>query len=513
MRAVRNAIAVWRALTVAVIAIAGVLGLGVAAVFTAGVSLAANPLVLIMGGTGTPDPDAEVGYVPNIMQYYVGNMDNYLSGPSVCGTVTCTPQAVITPETAWPLYGGLSAATWQQSILQGSEDFDTALLAALADRESEDDKIVLFGYSQSGAILAIQKQKIAANPELYDAEDLSIMVIGNVSRPNGGLNARLPITIPIVQFPYGPPMPTDTGVDTVDVAMKWDIIADAPLYVLNPLAMLNALMGGPGFGIIHGTYPNPEGNPPTGLIGGYTQEEWDDMMANPENYPDLIDIQEPTDGSDTTYITVTPKILPLVQPLHTIGLKPIADLIEPALRVIIEETGYDRSLPYGTPTTFRLIPIFNPVTLAIDLVPAVQQGVEQFVADLSGASATADTSARLTQEQEPVSAPIEDTSEPTVPLSVVQESVPSDITTPEIELGGDDEAAPATTSTRTHRPFRPLRDVLRNLGIGPRHSTDESSESDEVTTDEQEDQTDDDQDHDVDQNQDQDQDAENDTAA
>ena len=40
------------------------------------------------------------------------------------------------------------------------------------------------------------------------------------------------------------------------------------------------------------------------------------MMDNPENFPDIIDVQE---FGDTTYITVTPKVLPLVQPLHDIG--------------------------------------------------------------------------------------------------------------------------------------------------------------------------------------------------
>ena len=37
-----------------------------------------------------------------------------------------------------------------------------------------------------------------------------------------------------------------------------------------------------------------------------------------------------------------------VVPLHTIGLGFVADLMEPALRVIIEETGYDRSIPMAS---------------------------------------------------------------------------------------------------------------------------------------------------------------------
>jgi hypothetical protein len=186
------------------------------------------------------------------------------------------------------------------------------------------------------------------------------------------------VTIPIVEFPFGPTMPTDTTIETTDIALKWDIIADAPLVVTNPLAMLNALIGGPGFGINHGTYPNPEGVPPTGLVGGYTQEEWQTIMNDPAAYaalhPDVVNVQK---FGDTTYITVTPKVLPLVVPLHSIGLGFVADLIEPALRVIIEETGYDRSIPYGQPTPFRLFPVFDPIKLAVDVLAAIPAGIEQ----------------------------------------------------------------------------------------------------------------------------------------
>jgi hypothetical protein len=70
-------------------------------------------------------------------------------------------------------------------------------------------------------------------------------------------------------------------------------------------------------------------------------------------------------------------VLPLVVPLHSIGLGFVADLIEPALRVIIEETGYDRSIPYGQPTPFRLFPVFDPIKLAVDVLAAIPAGIEQ----------------------------------------------------------------------------------------------------------------------------------------
>jgi PE-PPE domain len=301
----------------------------------------------------------------------------YIFPNTFCTVGDCTPLTVVTPETAWPLYGGLSALTWRDSITEGVALLDDEVQDQIAGMGA-DDHLVIFGYSQSAVIASIEKQRLA--DQLTDEEQAQFewVFTGNPSRPNGGINARLPFTLPIVEFPYGPVSPTDTNMSTDDIALKWDIIADIPLVVTNPIAMLNALIGGPGFGINHGTYPNPEGDPPTGLVGGYTQEEWQAIMTNPEGYaaanPDVVNVQQ---YGDTRYITVAPRVLPLVVPLHMIGLGFVADLIEPALRDIIEQTGYDRSIPYGEPTPFRLIPIFNPITLALDLIADIPEGIQQ----------------------------------------------------------------------------------------------------------------------------------------
>jgi hypothetical protein len=289
----------FRAVVLAALVLLNSVVLGVVSWIAPAVAATPNPVqALIMGGTGTPDPALEAGYIPNVSKYYIFTNSD-------CHADNCDLVSVHTPETAWPLYGGLSALTWKDSILQGVEDFDGTFREHLA--EDPNDKYVMFGYSQSGAILAIEKARLA-NDTAISLDQVEMVVIGNVSRPNGGLNTRLPITIPIVNFPFGPSMPTDSGIKTTDIAMKWDIIADAPTYLFNPLAFANALLGGPGFGIVHGTYPNPEGIPPTGDIGGYTPEEWQAIMDDPEAVaaanPDQVNVQ--TYG-DTKYVTVTPR--------------------------------------------------------------------------------------------------------------------------------------------------------------------------------------------------------------
>jgi hypothetical protein len=212
-----------RSIVLAFLTLLSAVVLGVTTILTsAGLSLAAETTwtALIMGGSGTPDPDKEPGYVPNVASYYIyPNSD--------CKPATsCTLTPVITPEEAWPLYGGLTARTWKQSILDGVEIYDEAVREQL---KIDGANVVMFGYSQSGAILAIEKRALADDPTIQE-DRFQLVVIGNVSRPNGGLNGRLPdMTIPIVEFPFGPTMPTDTGIATTDIALKWDIIADAPL--------------------------------------------------------------------------------------------------------------------------------------------------------------------------------------------------------------------------------------------------------------------------------------------
>jgi hypothetical protein len=248
-----------------ILALLGAVVLGAAAMLSSAATMAATT-ALIMGGSGTPDPDAVPGYVPNVANYYI--YPNSSCQPPDPGQ--CNLMAVVTPEEAWPLYGGLSALTWKDSILEGVDLYDDAVRTPLENDptcsgSNPTCRVVMFGYSQSGAILAIEKRALADDPTINE-ELLEIVVIGNVSRPNGGLNARLPITVPIVEFPFGPPMPTDTDITTTDIALKWDIIADAPLYVTSPLAMANAFLGGPGFGIVHGTYPDPTGDQGSGVV-------------------------------------------------------------------------------------------------------------------------------------------------------------------------------------------------------------------------------------------------------
>jgi hypothetical protein len=233
--------------------------------------------------------------------------------------------------------------------------------------------VVIFGYSQGANIVSRQKRNLAGLPE--DQTYLSFVMIGNTNRPNGGLFERLAFLghVPILDATFGLPAPTDTcdHICATDIAFRYDGVADFPLYPLNALAVLNAIAG---FWYVHGTYLAPNADSDVGeLPDGYTPAELAEQLANEDNWDE---------HGDTRYITIPTKTLPIVRPfLEFAGftgtgfiIKPIVTLLTPVLEVLIE-AGYDRSLSYGVPAPFRLIPRINPFVLARDVVDAIGEGI------------------------------------------------------------------------------------------------------------------------------------------
>ena len=181
------------------------------------------------------------------------------------------------------------------------------------------------------------------------------MLGGDPNLPNGGLLARFPgLYIPILNWSFNGPEPTDTQFDTVVITRQYDFFADFPLYPLNLVADLNAVLGGV---YVH-TYP------------------FDVSLApDPTTSPPI----QGTHG-DTDYYFFKTEDLPLFGPLRTLGVpESLIDVVEPFFKVIVE-LGYDRSIPPWEPTPARLIPPLNPVTVAGDLVNAIGEGINNAAA-------------------------------------------------------------------------------------------------------------------------------------
>ena len=344
----------------------------------------------MLGGSGIPtwnDADVEVIMDQFIAPTHPGQTikpvavttPNELWPAGPCGLVCLAlcPTSVsglVAPGGCWtmPLWklSGLFSRTIDQSVQAGVADLETAMA------EHGNDDLVIYGYSQGAMVANREKRKLAEQYPGPEAPDIDFVLSGDPNLPNGGLLARFPgLYIPILDFSFNGPEPTDTQFDTTVITQQYDLFADFPLYPLNFIADVNALLG---FFYVH-LYP------------------FDVSLADPSTpLPD-------THGNNDYYFFETHD-LPLFGPLRTLGVpESLIDVVEPFFRVIVE-LGYDRTIAPWEPTPARLIPAFDPVTLVADLVDAIGEGINNAAALLGSPAPLSSTAAQPTTKQV-VSAP------------------------------------------------------------------------------------------------------------
>ncbi len=263
-----------------------------------------------------------------------------------------------------------------------------ALTGAYTTALGTGQPIAIFGYSQGATVASDFKTLHASDPQAVK-DKTTYFFIGNPQRPSGGVFERLAFlgTVPILDATFGNPSQTDTCQHTdgtpcaTDFALQYDGVVDSPQWLLNPLAVGNALAG---FAYVHGTYLSPDdGDAPSATPYGYTVDEVQDAIAaasapngcTPENYCQR--------HGDTIYITLPARTLPLYQPLLDLGsatgtsalIIPVVDLVQPATQTLIE-TGYNRT-DYSKAQPGTLLPpaTFNPIQTGVDLVNDVPLGI------------------------------------------------------------------------------------------------------------------------------------------
>jgi hypothetical protein len=344
---------------------------------------------LIVPGTGTPDPYVSNNYLNNAMNYYVNPHGDCGAQP---GPATdCPPfTGVKYYATFWPIplpgWGGLQGQKWNVSVGQGVDHLGEAYDAVPAG-----DTVTIFGYSQGATVANIFKTAHPQNSANHPGAPLTnYFFIGDPQRPSGGFFERLAFlgTVPILDATFGQPASTDTcdggnRICATDFALQYDGVADFPQWLANPVAVLNAVAG---FQYIHGTYLAPDGNDAaTETPYGYTPEEVQDYIdaAQAPNGCTAANYCQHVDGSDTIYITLPARYLPLYQPFVDLGdatgtsglIVPVTDFLSPFTQTIIE-TGYDRT-NYANPQPGTILPpkTFNPIETAVDLVNDIPEGI------------------------------------------------------------------------------------------------------------------------------------------
>jgi hypothetical protein len=310
------------------------------------------PLIaLMMGGTGMPTPSTE--WMDSIINEYID--------PATGGDYA--PVVVTTPAN---LPVDLSVST-------GLSDLQEAISQQqLADPNAP---FVIEGYSMS-ALIAVDEEEDLSTIASTGAPvpDLTVALFGSGNRPDGGIYERLDgLYVPGLEVDANGAEPTDLGIPTIDVAAQYDGLADVPQYPANLFADLNDLLGiiyvhtGYGVGAVPGLFP--ESVP---LSGPFADEY---ILGSTEIVKQVT--------GDATFYLIPTQTLPLLDPLLDLGVpQSVLDIVQPALQVVVE-AGYDRSIPFGDPTPFELIPSLDPATFALEFANGVVQGANNAL-DLFG---------------------------------------------------------------------------------------------------------------------------------
>jgi hypothetical protein len=323
--------------------------IGAALVGSSAVASADNEdIALIMGGTG---PCCVTSLTPPALPgppYTTIEADQLFIAPHFPGY---TAEGLPTPEQFAP-FTGLTSEPLSTSVAQGVSD----LKSAVAEQLDQGNHVVVFGYSQSATVATVYEDYLATLPP--DARpspsELSFVLIGDPDNPDGGLLERIAgVYVPALGTEGYGATPDDLY-PSVIYTLQYDGFADFPQYPLDIPADLNADLG---ITLVHPTYPD------------LTPEQVASGVVEPVTPAD----------TDTTYILIPTQNLPLLDPLQGILPAPLADLIEPPLRDIIN-LGYDPTAPANVPAPATLFPLDNPITVVVDFLRSIGQGVNDALA-------------------------------------------------------------------------------------------------------------------------------------
>lgn len=338
------------------------------------------PLPIILGPSGVPIPSVKYG--ETVMSYYIP------------GGIPGTQQLVFTPEGLYPITG-IKSLPLNTSVDQGIQILSDVLTPLPAGTP-----VTVFGYSQSAIIGSLLQGGYTVEVDGADvefavpsglADSINFVFVGNEVNPNGGFLSRfsgrdMPIlSLPSLGIPFygptpgGPLPPTGQEYATTNYQREYDGFSDFPRYPINFLSVLNAALG---IAYVHVQYT------PTISQEQCAQKAFCLLKTQVEAASPL-----PSTSPSQQYFFIPTENLPLLQPLRDIPFlgNPLADLIQPALKVIVD-FGYadpahgfaTGTQPYANELTpFEVTPPFGPVygEAFTKFFEGIGQGISDFIAD------------------------------------------------------------------------------------------------------------------------------------
>lgn len=309
---------------------------------------AATNITFAIGGSGNPTPSH--AYVDAVVSKYVT--------PNFPGFTIANARALFTPEGFYPLTG-IKDLTPDVSVATGVK----ILTEAIHQELHAGNNVAVLGFSQSSVISSLVMQELdpSGTPSSLP---VNFVLLGNPMNPNGGILERFAgLTFPSLGQTFYGATPANSF-PTKIYTIEYDGFADFPRYPINLLADLNAMAG---IYYVHGTYAD----------------------LTPEQIATAIPLHTEGDTLTTYYMIPNPH-LPLVQPLRAVPFvgNPLADLIEPDLRVLVNIGFGDPAHGYSTtaanvPTPFGIFPPVHAGEVLDALVAGTRQGITAFLNDIT----------------------------------------------------------------------------------------------------------------------------------
>jgi diacyltrehalose acyltransferase len=306
----------------------------------------ADDTALIMGYTETPNPLES--YVSQVMSLFIDP-----SPPLFAGQPTYDGYSSLVVPTE-------EGADYSQVLTLGSSQLDAAIKTALGT--SGDNNVVVYGYSESTSIATQEMINIAGLPadQQYDPANLQFVLVEDLNNPDGGFLERLP-SLAGSSFPA---TPSDTPYDTSIYTIEYSGSSDFPEYPSDLLADENAAAG---FTDLHPL-----------LLPGYPASFDFSSLANT--------VLEPTSAGydgNTEYFMIPTQNLPLLDVMRDLGGSTYADLIQPDMRVIVDE-GYDWTSGANLDTPADLSsPTIDTTAADAYLAAGADQGIIAALVDLN----------------------------------------------------------------------------------------------------------------------------------